>query len=247
MHARGKDYPPNWWKALGGLLIAHGTTMKSIINQLSLVSIKTTCSVGELCLVHVFLHFRENIIRLYLVLLDLGECYLQSRICVPKYTEHPLVSCFFPREQTIAVLVSPMSHWRKLMKFLRRFRSFAMFQSIAKCVVVNYQIYFSVGLSSCRNISARLFILQVVVIVTLLLGTLSKHHSSGARTKHFWHLYNCCFYLFSFYFGAGYLKETANDGYRLIRCMRIYFSLVYASDAPDSFSLVPLHCTVFKK
>jgi hypothetical protein len=30
MHARGKDYPANWWKALGGLLIAHGTIMKSI-------------------------------------------------------------------------------------------------------------------------------------------------------------------------------------------------------------------------
>jgi len=25
MHGRGKDYSPNWWKALGGLLIAHGT------------------------------------------------------------------------------------------------------------------------------------------------------------------------------------------------------------------------------
>ena len=30
MHAMGKDYPPNWWKALGSLLMAHGTVMKSV-------------------------------------------------------------------------------------------------------------------------------------------------------------------------------------------------------------------------
>uniref|UniRef100_A0ACD5Y541 Uncharacterized protein n=2 Tax=Avena sativa TaxID=4498 RepID=A0ACD5Y541_AVESA len=39
MHARGKDYPPNWWKALGGLLIAHGYLKEAANDGYRLVSV----------------------------------------------------------------------------------------------------------------------------------------------------------------------------------------------------------------
>jgi len=39
MHGRGKDYSPNWWKALGGLLIAHGTnTVANLSIQLVILA-----------------------------------------------------------------------------------------------------------------------------------------------------------------------------------------------------------------
>jgi hypothetical protein len=38
MHGRGKDYSSNWWKALGGLLIAHGTNVDLSIHSIILVS-----------------------------------------------------------------------------------------------------------------------------------------------------------------------------------------------------------------
>lgn len=39
MHARGKDYPPNWWKALGGLLMAHGYLKETANDGYRLVSV----------------------------------------------------------------------------------------------------------------------------------------------------------------------------------------------------------------
>ncbi|XP_051213624.1 uncharacterized protein [Lolium perenne] len=39
MHARGKDYPPNWWKALGGLLMAHGYLKETTSDGFRLVSV----------------------------------------------------------------------------------------------------------------------------------------------------------------------------------------------------------------
>ncbi|EEC82697.1 hypothetical protein OsI_27361 [Oryza sativa Indica Group] len=40
LHGRGKDYPPNWWKALGGLLLAHGTIISEyrFVNAVLLIN-----------------------------------------------------------------------------------------------------------------------------------------------------------------------------------------------------------------
>ncbi|XP_037483480.1 ATP-dependent DNA helicase RecQ-like [Triticum dicoccoides] len=39
MHAMGKDYPPNWWKALGSLLMAHGYLKETVSDGFRLVSV----------------------------------------------------------------------------------------------------------------------------------------------------------------------------------------------------------------
>ncbi|CAM0907620.1 unnamed protein product [Alopecurus aequalis] len=39
LHAMGKDYPANWWKALGGLLIAHGYLQETATDRFRLVSV----------------------------------------------------------------------------------------------------------------------------------------------------------------------------------------------------------------
>lgn len=39
MHGRGKDYPPNWWKALGGLLIAHDYLKETVHDTFRCVSV----------------------------------------------------------------------------------------------------------------------------------------------------------------------------------------------------------------
>ncbi|KAL6657204.1 hypothetical protein ACP70R_004984 [Stipagrostis hirtigluma subsp. patula] len=39
MHGRGKDYSPNWWKALGGLLVAHGYLKETFSDTFRTISV----------------------------------------------------------------------------------------------------------------------------------------------------------------------------------------------------------------